>query len=140
MQELTTFLSNHMALTYALAIVLVLLMIIEFFRLKRHAFRVNTSQAIQLINREHAVILDIRSPDLFQKGHIIDAQLLTSKEILENPKKIERFKNKPIILVCSTGNESQKVTLSLIKQGYNVYLLSGGIRAWTEAALPLVKE
>jgi rhodanese-related sulfurtransferase len=82
-----------MALTYSLAVVLVLLMIIEFLRLKSNNFRVNTSQAIQLINREQAIVVDLRSPELFRKGHIIDSQSLTPKEIQNNPKKIEREAN-----------------------------------------------
>ena len=56
MQDIMTFLFNHMVLTYTLAIVLVLLMIIEFLRLKRHSFNVPVSKAIQLINRENAVV------------------------------------------------------------------------------------
>lgn len=140
MQNLSVFLSNHLALTYTLAGILLLLVIVEFLRLKRDNFRINVPKAIQLINRENATVLDIRSKDLFSKGHIIDSQQMTAKELQENPKRIERFKTKPLILVCSTGNESQKIAALLIKQGYNVYSLSGGIRAWVDADLPLVKD
>jgi rhodanese-related sulfurtransferase len=140
MQDLITFLTAHLALTYTLAIVLVLLMIVEFLRLKRQNYNVNVPKAIQLINRENAIVIDIRPKDIFQKGHIIDSQSLTAKEIQENPKKIEKFRTKPIILVCHSGIESQKVAAFLLKQGYNVYSMAGGIRAWMAAELPLVKE
>ena len=140
MQELITFITQHMALTYAFAIVLVLLMIVEFIRLKRNNFRISTVQAVQLINRDNAVVIDIRASDLYQKGHIIDSISLSSKDIQESPKKIEKFRARSLIIVCQTGMESQKVAALLLKQGYNVYALAGGLRAWSEANMPLVKS
>jgi rhodanese-related sulfurtransferase len=108
--------------------------------MKRNNFRITATQAVQLINRQNAAIIDIRATDSFRKGHIIDAVSLTSKEIMDGSKKIEKFKNKPVIIVCNAGIESQKIAALLLKQGYNAFSLSGGIRAWSEAELPLVKE
>jgi rhodanese-related sulfurtransferase len=138
MQDLMTFISQHLALTYTLAGTLLLLMLVEFLRLKRNTFCINVPKAVQLINREN--VIDIRNQDAFKNGHIIDAQALSAKEILDHSKKIEKFRTKPLILVCQTGQESQKIAALLLKQGYNVYSLSGGLRAWSEADLPLIKE
>lgn len=139
MQEISTFIANHLALTYALAIVLVLLMIVEFLRLKQQAARVEPSRAVQLINRENAVVIDVRSQENFKSGHIIDALSYPANTVLENTKKIERFRAKPLIIVCATGIESQKIASTLTKQGYNAYSLAGGLRAWSNAEMPLVK-
>ena len=133
MQDLFTFMTHHLALSYSLAIVLFLLAVVEFMRLKRNNFRINTTQAVHLINRQNAVIIDIRSNELFRKGHIIDAASVTAKEIMDGGKKIEKYKNKPVIIVCNSGMESQKIAASLLKRGYNAYSLSGGIRAWSDA-------
>lgn len=140
MQDIAIFISNHMPLAYGIAVVFVLLMIIEVLRLKRNNFNINTAKAVHLINRENAVIIDTRPLDTYRKGHIIDAVSLPNREIIENAKKAEKYRKKPIILVCNTGVESQKIAASLLKQGYNAYALAGGLRAWSEAQLPLVKD
>lgn len=140
MQDITLFISHHLELAYGFAILLVLLVIIEFFRLRRLNFRVAPAQAVQLINRDNAVVIDLRANETYRQGHIIDALCLTARELADNPKKIDKYRNKPIILVCATGVESQKTALILSKQGYQVYALTGGIRGWAGADLPLVKN
>jgi rhodanese-related sulfurtransferase len=140
MQDLTVFIANHMALSYSFAGLLILLLFIEFFRAKRNKVRINTAYAVQLINRQHANVVDIRPEDSYRGGHIIDATCISANELSQNQKKIERFKNKPLILVCGTGTDSQKIAASLAKQGYNIYAIAGGMRAWSDAGLPLVKN
>ena len=140
MQDLITFLNHHMTETYALAVILVLVMIVEYFRLKRNNFTIDVTKAISLINRENAAVIDLRSKETYLKGHILDAHVLNAREMEDNPKKLEKFRTKPMILVCATGLESQKVAASWTKKGYNVYSLSGGIRSWTDAGLPIIKE
>lgn len=140
MPDLINFLNHHMMETYAIAGLLVLLMIIEYLRLKRHNFSVQTTKAIELINRENATVIDLRSKERFSTGHIVGSHLINSNDVQENPKKIEKFRSKPLLLVCDNGVESQKTAASWTKKGYNVYSLSGGLRSWTDAGLPLVKE
>lgn len=140
MQELTTFLGNHLGLSSAAGIVLLLLIIVEILRVKKRAFNISNLQATQLINRENAVIIDIRSPEAYRNGHIIDAQSLSAQEILTNPKKIEKFKKRPLILVGQTSQDAQKVTAFLIKRGYNAFSLTGGMGSWLDAQLPIVKK
>lgn len=140
MQEFTTFIAHHLALTYGVATVFVLLMIIEVIRLKRNNFSINTTKAIQLINRENAVVIDTRATDVYRKGHIIDSLSLPGREIVDNAKKIEKYRTKPVIVVCQQGLESQKIAALLLKQGYNAYALAGGVRAWSDAQMPLVKD
>lgn len=140
MQDISTFISNHTALSGAAFILIVLLMIVEFLRLKRNAFFVSPMKATQLINHDNAVVIDIRSKEAYNQGHIIDSEILSTTEIQNNPKKIERFRSKPIIIVCNSGVESQKLAAVLLKRGYNAYSLAGGLRAWSNAQMPLVKE
>lgn len=139
MQDLITFITNHLMLSIAALLVLILLFIVETMRAKRLS-GVSPQQTVQLINHDNAVIIDIRPKEAFQKGHIIDAYSMTNTEINENPKKLERFKNRPLIIVCATGVESHKMAAQLMKSGYNAHAITGGIRAWIDAQLPLVKE
>jgi rhodanese-related sulfurtransferase len=140
MQDLTIFISQHPGLFSAAAIIFVLAMIVELLRAKRGNSRIDIPKAIQFINHDNAVVIDIRANDLYRKGHIIDAHSIAAKDLTSNTKKIEKFKTRPIIITCNAGLESQKVAALLLKQGYNAYSLSGGTRAWTDAGMPLIKE
>lgn len=139
MQEMINFLSNHPILTTIAIVLCGLVFFVEYLRTKGGKFNIPPVQATQLINRNNAVVIDIRNNDAFRKGHIIDAQSLSANEIQQNPKKVEKYKSRPIIIVCGAGNESQKIAALLIKQGYNAYSLAGGMRAWIDAQMPIVK-
>lgn len=140
MQNLTIFISNHLALSIALLIVFVLVSIIEFIRARGRVFNLSPAQATLKINHEHAAVIDIRTNDVYRKGHIIDAHSTTSADLRENTNKLDKFRMRPIIIVCSTGVESQKIAAFMLKRGYNAYSLAGGMRAWIDADMPVIKE
>jgi rhodanese-related sulfurtransferase len=140
MQDFITFLSHHPLLSAAVVIVFVLVTVVELIRVKRNTFNITPGRAVQLINRENAAVIDLRPTENYRKGHIIDAVSMTVQELKETPKKLEKLKNRPIILVGEAGSETQKIAALLLKQGYNAFSLAGGMRAWNEAELPLIKE
>ena len=140
MQNLVVFIANHLLLVYSFAIALLLLMVVEYMRARNNRVGINPAQAVQLINRQNAVVIDVRSNDTFKKGHIIDALSLTASTLLNGAKPIEKYKKRPIIIVCHAGMESQKIAATLLNQGYNAFSLTGGLKAWTSADLPIVKE
>lgn len=140
MQELSIFISKHMGLTYILAALFLLLVIVEVLRLKQNKVGVDIKKAVDLINRENAAVIDLRSKEAYSQGHIVESTAIAPSDVLATPQKVERFKGRPVILVDGNGQESQKVATVMIKAGYNVYMLSGGIRAWKEANMPLVKN
>lgn len=140
MQELSTFISNHLLLSVAAIAILVLLLIIEFLRAKRNTVNITPLQTTQLINHDNGVVIDVRSQDAYRKGHIIDAYSISGQELQTSTKKIEKFRARPIIIVCNMGVESQKIASLLLKNGYNAYSLAGGMRGWEEAQMPIVKD
>src|SRR5579862_9702686 len=99
MQDLTIFISQHLALTYTFALLLILLMVVEFLRLKRQSFRIDTTRAVQLINHDNAVVIDIRPNEAYQKAHIIDAISIPAKEMSHSPQKIEKYRASSLIIV-----------------------------------------
>src|SRR5262245_627869 len=137
MQEFTTFISNHPMLSLATAIILALLIIVELLRARGGSGQLSPLQVTRLINHDNAVVIDVRPSELYRKNHIIDAQSISINEIQSHAKKLEKFKGRPIIVVCSVGNESQKIAASLLKQGLIAYSLAGGMRAWNQAEMPL---
>jgi rhodanese-related sulfurtransferase len=136
MQTLMAFLVNHMMLTGGMVIVLVLLLIVEGLRAAQSKQGASVPEAVRLINREHALVIDLRPATLFQKGHILNAQMGAAKTLPDDLKKFEKYKHKPIILVCQLGQESQQIA-SRITHNAGLYYLVGGMRAWTEANMPV---
>ncbi len=102
---------------------------------------VNTHEATLLINKQDAIILDTRAAKEFKAGHILSARQIKPEEIREkNFSKLEKNKDKPIIVVCAMGNTSRSVASSMKKAGFeDVYVLKGGMNAWQSASLPVSK-
>jgi rhodanese-related sulfurtransferase len=140
MQALMTFLGNHPALSTATLLVLILVIIMEWIKAKRNIFNLSATKVVQLINHDNAAVIDIRPKEAYQNGHILNAQSFSYAEIIKEPKKLDKYRAKPIVIVAKQAQESQKIAALLLKNGYNAYSLSGGIAAWTEAQMPLVKD
>jgi rhodanese-related sulfurtransferase len=101
---------------------------------------VNTLQATQMINRQDALVLDVREQAEFAASHILNARGLPSSQIEARFGDIEKFKDKPIIVYCASGNRSNAAAAALRKAGFSkVFNLSGGFVAWQQAGLPVQK-
>jgi len=141
MQEIITFMQQHWTLSVALAIVLVLLIIVELLKQKSSGgLYLSSARVTHFINHQNAIIVDLRNAEAFASGHIVGAISLPMDEIKDKLKKIEKFKSQPIILVCATGGDSQRTAPILLKNGYLVHILTGGLKTWKMDQLPLVKQ
>ena len=101
---------------------------------------VSTLEATQLINRQDALVVDIRSADDFRKAHILNARNVPLPELDARLGDLEKFKAKPIIIACESGNRSGSAAAVLRKRGFEkVFSLVGGIGAWQQAGLPVEK-
>ncbi|MDR3477183.1 MAG: rhodanese-like domain-containing protein [Gammaproteobacteria bacterium] len=139
MQDFITFLQLHWVLSATFVVVIFALLIIEFIKQKQSATQLSPSQLTQMMNHEDAVVVDLRSSILFADGHIIGAQSIPFTELNQKIKKLDKFKSKPIVLVCLTGAEAPRAAITLKDSGFNIHTLAGGMRAWREADLPVVK-
>jgi rhodanese-related sulfurtransferase len=141
MEQLLEFAGNHALLVGLFVGLLVLLVGTEVARQLRKYREVTPTQATQLINREDAVVLDVRSANEFQEGHIGGARNIPADALEQHKKQLDKLKDKPVIVCCIAGPRSTKVAGWLTANGFErVYLLSGGIRAWQSENLPLVKR
>jgi rhodanese-related sulfurtransferase len=101
---------------------------------------VNPTAATLLINRSKAIVLDVRSSEEFNLGHLSRAKNLPLNQIPTGLEGMKLDKNCPLILVCESGNRSASAISKLKKAGFGeVVNLEGGINAWKQAGLPLVK-
>jgi rhodanese-related sulfurtransferase len=102
---------------------------------------VSALQATQLMNREDALVIDVRDPGEYGTGHIIGAKNVPLSRIGAAGSEIAaKRKEKPVIVYCDNGSRSAKAASALRSQGFSrVANLSGGLAAWQQAGLPLEK-
>jgi rhodanese-related sulfurtransferase len=110
-------------------------------RLIRPGQEVGPIEAVQLINRRDAVVLDVRDAAEYKSGHITNARNVPEAELDARTKELEKVKAKPIIVSCGRGNRSAAIAAKLRKLGFaEVVSLRGGLAAWQQANMPLEKS
>jgi len=141
MQEYFQFIGDHPFLFLALAGIIVMLFL-NIFGAKINGYQAaSPADATMLINREDAVFIDVRTDKEFRDGHIVNAINIPQSNLPNRTTELEKYKNKPIIIGCKSGNRSGAACSMLKKQGFeHVYNLSGGILAWQSANLPITKK
>ncbi|MES2013284.1 MAG: rhodanese-like domain-containing protein [Pseudomonadota bacterium] len=98
------------------------------------------AEAVTLINRSHAIVLDVRDDAEFASGRIADAKHIPLAALPERLAELKKYKDKPVLVNCQRGMRSIKACDILRKAEFTqVHNLQGGLNAWTEAKLPLVK-
>lgn len=108
---------------------------------KRGAKEIDTSKAIELINHQDALVLDVRDDSEYAEGHLPNSKHIPSEKIEERWVEITKHKEKPIVVIYKSGIRSNHASTVLHKNGFNqVNNLMGGIDAWKRASLPIVKR
>jgi rhodanese-related sulfurtransferase len=98
---------------------------------------VSTAAAVQLINREKGVLIDVSEPEEFAKAHAAGARNIPFGQI-EGHKALPSNKALPLVLGCPTGARAGRAAGMLRKLGYEkAQVLAGGLKAWREANLPV---
>ena len=105
-----------------------------------NAGALNASGAVQLINREKAVVVDVCEPAEFAAGHVTGARNIPLGDLEAKLPGVVKNKALPLILVCASGARSGKAVAIAKKLGYEqAQSLGGGLKAWKDANLPLEK-
>lgn len=98
------------------------------------------NDAVLLMNREKAVVVDVCEADEFAAGHIIGAKHVPLGELEAKLPGTVKNKANPVIFVCASGARSNRAVAVAKKLGYeNAQSLSGGMGAWREANMPIEK-
>jgi rhodanese-related sulfurtransferase len=110
-------------------------------KLMRPGQEVGPAEAVTLINRRDAVVLDVRDAAEYKSGHITNARNVPEAELDARSKELDKVKAKPIIVSCGRGNRSAAIAAKLRKLGFaEVVSLRGGLAAWQQANMPLEKS
>lgn len=108
--------------------------------LTRRHHALSPTEATQLINQRHAVIVDIRAKDDFAMGHLPKAKHIPFDILTDKIGSLSRNKKTPVIVVCNNGIQSARACAMIQKAGYaQVGTLADGIQGWQKAGLPLIK-
>lgn len=100
----------------------------------------STAQAVQLINREKAVVIDVCEPEEFAAGHVGGAKNVPLGQLQERLPQVAKNKAVPLIMVCAKGARASRAVGIAKGLGYDkAQALAGGLSAWKEANMPVEK-
>nr|WP_318383565.1 rhodanese-like domain-containing protein [uncultured Enterobacter sp.] len=141
MQEIMQFVSRHPILCIGWVVLLGAVLFTTLKGLTSKVKVITRGEATRLINKEDAVVVDLRQRDDFRKGHIAGSINLLPAEIkANNVGELDKQKSKPIIVVDGSGMQAQEPASALVNAGFEqVYVLKDGVAGWSGENLPLVR-
>jgi rhodanese-related sulfurtransferase len=138
MDRILEFTGNHALLVLALVASFFLLVFMELRRKAAGVLSISPADAVSLINKE-ALVLDLRTVDAYNRGHIVNARNVPLDELDARLTKLGDMNGKTIVLVCDAGMSSAKAAEKLRKAGVeHAYGLKGGMAGWSQDGMPVV--
>lgn len=102
--------------------------------------RIGVPEAVNLMNKRDAVVLDVRTQGEFAQGHVAQAKHIPIAELKTRLPELDKLKAKPVIVSCASGARAFEAAKTLKAGGFaEVFALSGGMGAWQQAAMPVEK-
>ncbi|MGH8481042.1 MAG: rhodanese-like domain-containing protein [Nevskiaceae bacterium] len=138
MDQLLQFVALHPVLFSALGGAVVLLILNEMSGLVTGEKRLSPLEAVRLINDRQALVVDVRAPADFKKGHILNAVNVPQARLAERVQELGKDTARPIVVYCALGGVAAQASHQLKKAGYaEVYPIRGGLNGWLGANLPV---
>lgn len=138
--QLLAFIQQHALLVSLFAAFLLAVIIFEFRARLKAGVTLSPQAVIAMVNRENALLVDVRGADKFKQGHIINAKHSPQDKVETLLKDLKISQDKPIVMVCQRGISAALVGERLKKQGFTrIFVLQGGMDAWLQAQLPVEK-
>ncbi|MDZ7685214.1 MAG: rhodanese-like domain-containing protein [Gammaproteobacteria bacterium] len=136
-EQLFEFVVNHFILVSVFVFLLFAFFVNEG---KQGGAAVATGGLVSLINKEDAIVVDVRDTKEFDQGHIAGAINIPYGSLDSRMSELESYKDRPVVVVCKMGQHAGAAGRKLKAQGFeNVRRLSGGMAEWNGASLPVVK-
>ncbi|MCM0613187.1 rhodanese-like domain-containing protein [Marinobacter sediminum] len=138
MDRLFEFVVNHYILV---SLFVAFLLAILFLESRRGGAKISAQGAVNLINKDEAVVVDIRDRKEFGEGRITGSVNIPLNSLKSRVSELNKFKEKQIIVADKMGQHSAMAVKQLSAEGFsNVVRLNGGISDWKASNLPLVKK
>jgi rhodanese-related sulfurtransferase len=139
--QISEFTVNHPLLVIAFAVLLGLIFFNEMKVATQRFASLTPAAAVQLMNKEDVVVLDVREAAETIGGKITRAIQIPVGAVAKRIGELEKHKDKTLLVYCKSGARSGGACKELGKHGFDkVYSLNGGLMAWQEAHLPLSKK
>ncbi len=139
MGQLLEFAGNHPIMVAGVIAAWLAVLIYEIHLKTQGASNVSVTDAVRLINRG-AVIIDVRKPDAFVTGHIVNSKNIDLDELEEKQKTLAKYKKKVLLTVCDNGTSSGKAAALLRKLGFEQsFSIRGGLKGWRSDNMPVEK-
>ena len=103
--------------------------------------KIEPNELTRLVNKEDAILIDLRKKEDYENGHIMTALNYPHQEFDNQMHELEKFKDRPIILVCDMGRNSADIGEKLkIAEFEKTFRLNGGMMTWTQENLPVIQK
>jgi rhodanese-related sulfurtransferase len=137
MQRFFEFVANHPFLVGTFVLLLALFIRNET---RRGGRSVTAQQLVDMVNRENAVVLDVRDRKDYQAGHIVGAVNVPFANLGARIDELKKYRSRPLVVTCKMGQHAGAAGTQLRKAGFeNVTRLTGGMAEWRNQNLPVVK-
>ena len=140
MAQFFEFIGNHL---YLSSMWVVTLGVIIMYHRRTSGGSVGPQQAVLLINRKGAIVVDVREKKEFESGHIVDSINIPVAKLKQRITEAwkHKYKDKPVVVVCKLGQHSGQAAKILQEAGHaDVVRLAGGLTEWKAQSLPLVQK
>lgn len=139
MDQLLDYFTNHPFLAGGLVLATIIVVAYEMRRQGQGSTAIAPNDAIRMMNAG-AVLVDVRPVDQFKGGHISGARNVPGDQIADGSKALEKLDGKTLIMCCDSGSAAGAAVRTLTRAGLkNVFSLRGGLAAWRQDNLPVVK-
>ncbi|HTT08831.1 MAG TPA: rhodanese-like domain-containing protein [Gammaproteobacteria bacterium] len=139
MSQLQEFILHHWVLFIILGVILALLAYNLAGEFNRGGGLLAPAQAVRLINRDGALVLDVREQPEFERGHIVNARHAPAATLDAQVPALASYRERPVLLYCAAGSVSTRACKTLQQAGFSrVHVLKGGLNSWRQENLPVV--
>jgi len=138
MDQYLEFIGNH----YLLCLALVILSFLIIQDLVESAFNkfeaLSPLLAVTKMNSTDTVVIDVRAPHEYKKGHIENAINIPAEKFKDQSHTLEKHKALSVLVICQTGNRANSACKELITNGFeHVFIITGGMQSWEDYKLPI---
>ncbi len=140
LHQIVPFVMKHWVLVVAFIAVALVIAMEEIRSQNAGGQRVTSMIATQLINREDAVVVDIRDTNAFREGHIVNAKSFPISDLDRLQEKLMAYRDRVVILVDDSGLKVLPVAVKLKTAGLSkAVILKGGMESWKADNMPVVR-
>ncbi|MBX6420878.1 MAG: rhodanese-like domain-containing protein [Sinobacteraceae bacterium] len=141
MAQFLEFFHHHVYLFVALGVLLVLFLANELHGHLSGGVRLGPIEAVRLINDREPLVIDVRAPADYKKGHLLNAVNLPLAKLEERIGELAKERQRPVLVYCALGGAALEAAQKLRKLGFvEVYPLRGGLNGWLNSNLPVTSK